>query len=1168
MQLAIASLIASSEFEELVELVEKLSLSVLSLPVSKNRALYASLSDVAYFASLDKILDLSETYSIVAVISASVNRSMTAYLGRVFPASHLPEGTTLQAHPFYLPSSSQLPAAFNVEECLELVHRGVVSLSEVPSGAYRNSLTRELRSLFTNFISLVRVFASDDSLEDRLRPHFNIHVCSHFALFIEYFGGPAVGRQESVWLLTTLAELCKNEVSFAEKLHVSTIIGHRLANRLSAVGNRFFLGESTLEGIIEESLLFLQRDGLVLSGELTIDSAAGITREAWISIMANHLFTIDQERIYNLFEYIPDSEQTLRISDGADKQLIRAAGLLIGLALKYNVPISVDFAPSFIKGLGLIANLPSIQDFNLMAVDESVAGGSGDIFNGLGGYQGPVAPAQRSLLHYLGIYDQLFVRVAAEMAAMRDGIADVVGPAALNLLSLCELADRIRQIPEMDFEIPFSDYRRQDPCYSLDDESQCVDEYCTNLYWINEDQRVFFASNIAYTPFPRVSCKAAASVHFVYYAFDSTRFNQVLSDLHNLLVGSFLPIVQAFPIWINMDVLNSIETSIEAIRGALVGGSMEAEAAFSVIVDMEETLVVEQMLENLCLSVSTLPMQYKSDLYSQFSRILSAYELFGRALTDRMQRVLNAQRQPEVAIGTMQTTETPGMSDQSISHLRTSVGEASSHPEMDEVFQALASASKPVQQVLTTNGKFQIRIPSRTTGQQLVDKLRDFVQSQVADSRFETCICQHLKGLSALLYMWDFPDSLSLNSQLLALCKDRMDFTSKVAVSSLIGRKPERHLRVGISQYPPEKMMQESMAFLMDPLSRVGAREFAVAFDGNEIGYIGVRKVWINQLAEHLLTVNDQLNIFEFTDESRSLITVAKGASPAYLRAAGRLIGLALKFDVSISTRFSPSLIRALRIVSSQPTDVELEAMMRFDDNAFYNTMMVSSSSEFIQENPELFEFGGLGGFHGYVTPEQAPLFKRLNFAKKMFFDRSLQLAALRNGMFEVTGSAAFNILTEQELVDRLCSPTPLTPQIIWDGLSFPRFYEQIEHYIHSLAIRDDPEREALERQRQTLARETARECLRQVVFELDEEDLLLFNSFVTGIARRPVTDGPWIKVDIYPALGDAHLPRSHTCHNQFQLPLYSSVEVAREQILKAIRLGQSLEGHADYTTG
>ena len=1160
LQLAIRAVIYSSEFQSVAELVESFSRSVLALSVWRYRPLYRSLSDLAYFASLDKIFQVSGGYSIAAIIAAPANRSLTARLARLYPASHLSGvGTTpTKGLAFYsAPLSTRLPPSFNVAEILESGHLELWTWLEADV-EYRHALSQELMPKFENFVRLVRLFAAaEDALEDRVRPHFNTHVCSHFAQFVHFFG-QAYSNRDSIALLTTLSELCKDEVSYEDKLYVSGIIGDRLANQGRKVDNVLALVESTPEGIVEESRLFLKRDDVVLSGELTIASAAGVSREAWIAMMANHLLSFDAERIENMFEYIPNTDNLLLIAfgSGASMELIRATGRIIGLVLKYDVPVSINFAPSFIMGLGLIAKLPSIQDYSLMAVDE--------VFQPLMEHFLPVA--QRAEYRYDDINSRLFFAFAEEFAILRDGIADVIGPAALHLLPVKELTDRLCHDPHDRFQIDFSRYIDQDPCYSLNSNSQCVDGYCTDLYWIREDQGVFFYSKIAYTPFPRVSCKAAASVHFVSHHFHSIHFNRVLENLRNGLVDTFVPIVQAFPVWSNLEALSALESIVESFRDDSFR-PLENEAAFKVIGAMEEMLLLERYLDNVCLSYSTLPPQYKDHLSLQLSRILSIYELFRRPLTDGMKSVLHAaSRQPDVAMRGMQTTGAPEV-EPAIDDMSQSGGYGKSHQEMEKVFEELALAARPVLQPLSDSGTFPI--PPRGSVEHSVDRLREFVEAPAvatiaAGSQFDTLICQNLKGLSVLLHKWAFPESLSLNARLLELCKDHLDFTYKVVVSSLMRRDVKPCIRLRMPQFPRETMIRQSVAFLLNPSSPVGTRSLLVSFGENQIGWIGVRKVWINHVADHLLTVNDQLNIFEFTDESRSLITVAKGASRDYLRAAGRLIGLALKFDVPISTSFAPSLIRGLRIVSSPPTDVELEAMTRFEDETFFKVITSSASPEFIADNPGIVEFDGLGALQGDVAPEQAQLFKTLRVAKKMFFDRSFELAALRDGIFQVTGSAVFDIITDQELADRLCSPIPLTPQIILDGISFPGFYQQIDRFIRNLAI-EDPEVEAVERQHQILARKNARDFLWQVISEFNQEDLLLFNSFVTGMDRRPVSDGPWIKVHIYAELGDTHLPRSHTCHNELQLPLYSNVEVAREQILKAIRYGQTLEGHVDY---
>jgi E3 ubiquitin-protein ligase TRIP12 len=81
------------------------------------------------------------------------------------------------------------------------------------------------------------------------------------------------------------------------------------------------------------------------------------------------------------------------------------------------------------------------------------------------------------------------------------------------------------------------------------------------------------------------------------------------------------------------------------------------------------------------------------------------------------------------------------------------------------------------------------------------------------------------------------------------------------------------------------------------------------------------------------------------------------------------------------------------------------------------------------------------------------------------------------------------------------------------------------------------------------------------VVAGLDLRDQALFIKFVTGMDRLPFGGlkalNPRLTVAPRPAQdgesADATLPSVMTCANYFKLPMYSSKEVMRERILKAV---------------
>jgi ubiquitin-protein ligase E3 A len=75
-----------------------------------------------------------------------------------------------------------------------------------------------------------------------------------------------------------------------------------------------------------------------------------------------------------------------------------------------------------------------------------------------------------------------------------------------------------------------------------------------------------------------------------------------------------------------------------------------------------------------------------------------------------------------------------------------------------------------------------------------------------------------------------------------------------------------------------------------------------------------------------------------------------------------------------------------------------------------------------------------------------------------------------------------------------------------------------------------------------------------EIVNELDDDHKKMFLKFTTGSDRSPLKGLSELKLIIMvQGLDDTRLPSAHTCFNHLILPQYSSKEVMREKLIKAI---------------
>jgi hypothetical protein len=226
-----------------------------------------------------------------------------------------------------------------------------------------------------------------------------------------------------------------------------------------------------------------------------------------------------------------------------------------------------------------------------------------------------------------------------------------------------------------------------------------------------------------------------------------------------------------------------------------------------------------------------------------------------------------------------------------------------------------------------------------------------------------------------------------------------------------------------------------------------------------------------------------------------------------------------------------------LVLMANQPDAQTIDQLLSDEDPAFFSGLTLTTR-EFLQENPGIIEYNGLGGKKGLVTEDDLDWFLHNTKIQKLFTQYSEAMSAVRDGVIDVVGSIALHVITEQELRDRLCPTAALTPQELLDGIVFREFSQEQESLVN---------------------------MFREFILRLSPTDVVNFIVFVTGIPRRPVNAGEWIRVFPVPSLGDIHMPRSHTCHNEFQLPIYTSIDAMETNILKGIREGLTIEGHAQY---
>jgi E3 ubiquitin-protein ligase HUWE1 len=423
---------------------------------------------------------------------------------------------------------------------------------------------------------------------------------------------------------------------------------------------------------------------------------------------------------------------------------------------------------------------------------------------------------------------------------------------------------------------------------------------------------------------------------------------------------------------------------------------------------------------------------------------------------------------------------------------------------------------------------------------------------------FSHYICENIESVVDYMTLIDPESALFAAPTLVSLCPS-LPVSLRISLSILTGQRsrvasiPSYTLNLRVPNIPIERTIEVSMKYLTNTFYSFSG-ELIVLFEGNEnVGYIGPRKQWISIMISHLIKENPTGIVFKFSDDSERFIvlreleaatSVMSSTHVTHLKAVGRIIGLAIKYDVPLGVSFAPSFIKALRSTTGVLRREEFDDILKIQD-PFAMRSLSMLTPEFIEANPDSVFFEGMGMMEGEaVTVETLDLFHSLTKEKLMLLNEFTPLLVLRSGIEEVLGRAALHMLTEGELAERILPPSvPLTAEQVWNGIAFRAFDLTLPAHVE------------------------VKQLLRTYLDSLDEAGLGRFLAFATGIPGKPIGDQNWLRVMLVPHMDDTYLPRAHTCFNELQLPLYTSLEALTARVEYAIVHGITIDGHAEYDT-
>lgn len=314
-------------------------------------------------------------------------------------------------------------------------------------------------------------------------------------------------------------------------------------------------------------------------------------------------------------------------------------------------------------------------------------------------------------------------------------------------------------------------------------------------------------------------------------------------------------------------------------------------------------------------------------------------------------------------------------------------------------------------------------------------------------------------------------------------------------------------------------------------------RDFVVKFtDTLAQGDVGPRAQWLSIMIEEYFQPGTGLFEIADNDENRNYLKpVARVACSDCMLAAGRLIGIGIRYGISIGAKLTPCSLALLRMPSGAFDDEShrIEACVSAEDPSF--VAGIEKAREFFtwedkQAAQTLLIEITEGETDSIVTRE---FFEA--FVKRKLYEKGIQsvrhsVMLLKDGINSVLPQGTVELFTRAEFEKMVYGVDRLSADTLWAGITMGRVPEG-----YPIA-----------------------EWLKELLEETDEDAFrFAFNRFVTGNLQPPIrTDEPWIRLDVEPLLPTNSLPIARTCFSILQIPQYTDKDTFHQKLRYAVLEG------------
>jgi hypothetical protein len=322
--------------------------------------------------------------------------------------------------------------------------------------------------------------------------------------------------------------------------------------------------------------------------------------------------------------------------------------------------------------------------------------------------------------------------------------------------------------------------------------------------------------------------------------------------------------------------------------------------------------------------------------------------------------------------------------------------------------------------------------------------------------------------------------------------------------------------------------IRESDRFLTNENNSIQP-QLIIQFKGSPArGDDGPRAQWLSNLFEHYFSV--QNGIFDFSDESQQFLKPSlKHNDPKSFFVIGRVIGLGIRYGLTIGARITPCLVWLLRAPSRE---FDLEQCVAQEDPLFVQSLR-KVKDVFSWTDPEAIEsfLDSIADADG-LTLESFPRFFQTKLYSKGIEPIRAHAALIRRGIRTAIPLSALEIYTDSEFMVLINGLPTLPADTLWSGIKLNRI-DGLEYFA---------------------------EWLKEILTQQSDQFRFAFNRFVTGVPQPPVNARDpwiWISLDTNPDR-IAFLPTAMTCMRSLLLPVYASKAILLEKLTTALFDGES----------